>query len=80
MEYLSAYAPELNPAEYVWNQTDHALNNSAPENMAELHGMLKKLDTKDTRIPKAAFLMYLCFGFTMGPVTVSITYANLNNS
>lgn len=26
-EYFPAYAPELNPAEYVWNQTDSALAN-----------------------------------------------------
>ncbi len=41
VEYFPAYAPELNPAEYVWAQTDRALSNSAPEDLAELQGMLR---------------------------------------
>ncbi len=41
VEYFPAYAPELNPAEYVWNQTDRALCNSAPEDLVELKGMLR---------------------------------------
>jgi transposase len=41
VEYFPAYAPELNPAEYVWNRTDHTLCNSAPEDLAELKGMLR---------------------------------------
>ena len=39
--YFPAYAPELNPAEYVWNQADRALANGAPENVAELHHRLR---------------------------------------
>ena len=41
MEYFPAYAPELNPAEYVWNQTDRALSNSAPESLNDLKKMLR---------------------------------------
>ena len=40
-EYFPAYAPELNPAEYVWNQADRALSNSAPKDLVELRGMLR---------------------------------------
>lgn len=40
-EYFPAYAPELNPAEYVWTQADRALSNSAPADLAELKGMLR---------------------------------------
>jgi transposase len=40
VEQFPAYAPELNPAEYVWNRTDHNLCNSAPDDVAELKGML----------------------------------------
>jgi transposase len=36
-----AYAPELNPAEYVWNQADRALANGAPEDVADLHRRLR---------------------------------------
>lgn len=35
-----AYAPELNPAEYVWNQADRALANGAPKDVAELRRRL----------------------------------------
>lgn len=41
VERFPAYAPELNPAEYVWNRTDHTLCNSAPDDVAELKGMLR---------------------------------------
>lgn len=46
MEYFPAYAPELNPAEYVWNQTDRALSNSAPENLKDLKKMLRNSTRK----------------------------------
>jgi len=39
-EYFPAYAPELNPAEYVWNQVDSVLSNGRPENLVELKNML----------------------------------------
>jgi transposase len=35
-EYFPAYAPELNPAEYVWNRVDDALANGTPQNEQEL--------------------------------------------
>jgi len=41
VEPFPAYAPELNPAEYVWNQADRALANSAPTDVVQLHGMLR---------------------------------------
>lgn len=41
VENFPAYAPELNPAEYVWNQADRALSNSAPEDLAELKARLR---------------------------------------
>ena len=46
MEYFPAYAPELNPAEYVWNQTDRALSNSAPEGLKDLKKMLRNSKRK----------------------------------
>jgi transposase len=39
-EFFPGYAPELNPAEYVWAQADAALANSAPDDVAELKGLL----------------------------------------
>jgi transposase len=41
VERFPAYAPELNPSEYVWNRADHNLRNSAPDNLVELKGMLR---------------------------------------
>ena len=35
-EYFPAYAPELNPAEYVWTRVDDALANGTPQNEQEL--------------------------------------------
>jgi transposase len=36
VHYFPAYAPELNPAEYVWAQADQALANGAPDDLSEL--------------------------------------------
>jgi transposase len=41
IEEFPAYAPELNPAEYVWAQADRALANSVPTDMRQLHGLLR---------------------------------------
>lgn len=40
VEEFPGYAPELNPAEYVWCQSDSALANSVPEDLDELKTML----------------------------------------
>lgn len=41
--YLPAYAPELNPVEYVWTQLKvHELANFAPANAEELHRKAKE--------------------------------------
>ncbi len=39
VEAFPAYAPELNPAEYVWAQADRALANSVPTDLAQLNGI-----------------------------------------
>lgn len=51
------YAPELNPAEYVWSQGDSALANSAPEELDELMTML--LATK-RRLLHSQDLLWSC--------------------
>src|SRR2546430_9568064 len=52
-----AYAPELNPAEYVWAQADQALANGAPDDLGELRHRLdstvrrlRRSDRKSTRL------------------------------
>lgn len=57
VETFPGYAPELNPAEYVWTQGDHALANSAPENLSALQGMLRK---SFRRIRRSQRLLWSC--------------------
>jgi len=57
VEAFPGYAPELNPAEYVWTQSDHALANSAPVNLPMLHGMLR---TSFRRIRRSQRLLWSC--------------------
>ena len=57
VEEFPAYAPELNPAEYVWAQTDRALANSAPAHLGQLHGLLK---TSVRRIRGSQSLLWSC--------------------
>lgn len=57
VEFFPAYAPELNPAEYVWNQTDRSLLNAAPEDIPELYGMLHNSVRRLRRSPK---LLWSC--------------------
>lgn len=51
------YAPELNPAEYVWCQSDSALANSIPEDLEELKTML--VATK-RRLRRSQNLLWSC--------------------
>ncbi len=52
-----AYAPELNPAEYVWTQADQALANGAPDDLADLrHG----LDAAVRRLRRSQDLLWSC--------------------
>ena len=52
-----AYAPELNPAEYVWAQTDRALANSAPDNLTQLR---RRLDSTARRLRRSQRLLWSC--------------------
>lgn len=56
-EYFPAYAPELNPAEYVWCQSDNRLANSAPQDVAELH---QNLRSALQRIRSSQKLLWSC--------------------
>ena len=40
VEEFPGYAPELNPAEYIWNHADRELSNTAAEELAQLEGLL----------------------------------------
>lgn len=57
VENFPSYAPELNPAEYVWNQTDRALANSAPKDLVELE---KMLDDSEQKIKRSQKLLWSC--------------------
>jgi transposase len=52
IEYLPAYAPELNPDEGVWRYLKHVeLGNFAPRNLAELKNALRRSVKKIQRKP-----------------------------
>jgi len=51
------YAPELNPAEYVWTQADSAVANSTPEEITELKTMLV---TTKRRLRRSQDLLWAC--------------------
>jgi len=57
VHYFPAYAPELNPAEYVWAQTDRALANSTPDDLAELR---HHLDTSVRRLRHSQQRLWSC--------------------
>lgn len=42
VEYFPSYAPEINPAEFMWTQGDRSLANSAPADLADLRQMLRR--------------------------------------
>ena len=52
-----AYAPELNPAEYVWAQADRALANGAPDNLADLR---HSLGAAVRRLRRSQDLLWSC--------------------
>ena len=56
-EHFPTYAPELNPAEYVWNQTDSYLANGAPAHVAQLR---RSLQTAFRRIRSSQPLLWSC--------------------
>jgi len=45
-EFFPKYAPELNPAEYIWNRTDFALSNRVSNSQAHLHRQLHTIASK----------------------------------
>jgi transposase len=57
VEEFPGYAPELNPAEYVWCQTDSALANSRPEELDELTPMLV---AAKRRLSRSQDLLWSC--------------------
>lgn len=56
-ESFPAYAPELNPAEYVWNRADDALANGTPRNEQELTRRLRSSRRKLQSFPS---LLWSC--------------------
>lgn len=42
VEEFPGYAPELNPAEYLWNHADRELSNTSPEDIQQLATLLSE--------------------------------------
>ncbi|MBI5879722.1 MAG: transposase [Chloroflexi bacterium] len=57
VEHFPGYAPELNPAEYVWCQSDSVLANSLVEDLANLHS---RLSTTRRRLAHSHELLWAC--------------------
>jgi transposase len=57
VHYFPAYAPELNPAEYVWAQGDKALANGAPDDLGELR---RSLDSAIRRLRRSQRRLWSC--------------------
>jgi hypothetical protein len=57
IHFFPAYAPELNPAEYLWAQSDQALANGAPDDLAELR---ERLDSSVRRLRRSQQLLWSC--------------------
>jgi len=57
VEEFPGYAPELNPAEFIWAQTDSELSNSAPEDIHQLQALLNK---SKNRLSKSQKLLWSC--------------------
>lgn len=57
VEEFPGYAPELNPAEYVWCQSDSALANSMPEDLVELQTLLR---ASKRRLARSQNLLWSC--------------------
>ncbi len=57
VHFFPAYAPELNPAEYVWAQADHELANGAPDDLRELR---QRLDAATRRVRRSQALLWSC--------------------
>jgi len=56
-EHFPGYAPELNPAEFVWTQADATLANSTPEDLKELKTLLGK---SKRRLHNSQQLLWSC--------------------
>jgi len=56
-EFFPAYAPELNPAEFVWAQSDSALANGAPDTLKVLH---HRLYQTANRLRRSQKLLWAC--------------------
>ena len=52
-----AYAPELNPAEYVWAKADHELANGAPDDLRKLRD---RLADATRRLRRSQDLLWSC--------------------
>lgn len=56
-EYFPAYAPELNPAEYVWTRAADALANGTPRNEQEL---TQRLRSSMRKLTASQSLLWSC--------------------
>ena len=61
VERFPAYAPELNPAEFVWTQAKGALANGAPVDLADLSQRLRRATR---RLRRSQDLLWACIAMS----------------
>ena len=76
--FFPAYAPELNPAEHIWNQADAALANGAPPHLEQLRGRLRRHGPAP-QLATAPVGLHQGFRPALETLGCSITYTILNN-
>ena len=57
VEEFHGYAPELNPAEYIWNQADQEMSNTSAEDLSQLGSLLSK---SAKRLSNSQQLLWSC--------------------
>jgi len=61
VEPFPGYAPELNPAEFVWTQAKRALANSAPADLPDLQRWLRQATR---RLVRSQDLLWACIAMS----------------
>jgi transposase len=72
-----AYAPELNPDEYVWTQSKHSLANATPHDIDELGQDLRKALGRIGR-PRQLLKACLCESALCFESNVSMSFWKIN--
>jgi len=80
VHYFPAYAPELNPAEYVWAHADHELANGRARRSPPAASAPRQRDSPPASLAASLVVVHLRIGPTVDEMSHSILYAGLNKA